>query len=92
MKLLMFRRSDVKTKITGHEYEYHNHVFFALNLNDAIDKAKIIYEEHIDDFRIFTLTELKAFCASYDKRWGTHPESEYEGAAILEHIIEECKL
>jgi hypothetical protein len=86
MKTESFKFSKIKTKIVGHEYEYHNHVFFALNFADAKVKARAIYEEHIDDFKTFTLTELKGLCADYDERWGAYPESDYEGKAVFEFI------
>ena len=43
--------------------------------------------EYLD--KTITLRELINLCAGYDKTNNRHPESEYEGFAVLNHILSE---
>ncbi len=90
MKTINFRKSDVKIKQENCRYEYYGWNFSASCFTAAVEKARQYYKNNHNKFIFLSIEELATACASYDIQFGKHPESDYEGKAVFEHIKGVC--
>lgn len=86
MKIIKFRKSDIKIKHENCRYEYYGWNFSASCFNVAVEKARQYHNDNPNKFILLSLEELENKCTAYDSKYGKYPESDYEGAAVLDYI------